>query len=146
MSQVNVAVIGQIAEWSRDPAPGMGLDSRGGYDPPNGKPLVPHVSWMSEATAASLTEDQMRRAYWPVAPEFVFEAVGPDQPLAEQQEKARDWIASGVRPALLISRDEELVELHWGDGRVERFERPDAVSCDPVMPGFVLRFGRIWRQ
>lgn len=145
VSQVNVAVIGQIGSWSRDSVPGMGCDSRGGYDPPDGKPLVPQVSWMSEATLASLTEAQMRRAYWPVAPEFVFEAVGLDQSLAEQQEKARDWIAAGVRLALLISPDDELVELYWADGRVESFSRPDALSCDPVMPGFTLRFDEIWR-
>ena len=145
VSRVNAIVIGQIGSWSRDSVPGMGCDSRGGYDPPNGRPLVPQGSWMSEATAASLTGQQMSRAYWPVAPEFVFETVGLDQPLAGQQEKARGWIAAGVRLALLISPDDELAELYWADGRVESFSRPDALSCDPVMPGFTLRFDEIWR-
>ncbi len=139
--EVNV----DIGIWVRLADIGKGRDSQGGYDPPLGRRWIPDASWLSDATLAKLTESQMRGAYWPVAPDFVVEVVSPSQDLADQQAKMRDWIAAEVRLGMLISPDDELVELYWADGRVEAFDRPDAVSCDPVMPGFTLRFDRIWR-
>ena len=139
--EVNV----DIGIWVRLADLGKGRDSQGGYDPPLGRRWIPDASWLSDATLAKLTESQMRGAYWPVAPDFVVEVVSPSQDLADQQAKMRDWIAAEVRLGMLISPDDELVELYWADGRVEAFHRSDAVSCDPVMPGFTLRFDRIWR-
>ncbi len=139
--EVNV----DIGIWVRLADLGKGRDSQGGYDPPLGRRWIPDASWLSDATLAKLTESQMRGAYWPVAPDFVVEVVSPSQDLADQQAKMRDWIAAEVRLGMLISPDDELVELYWADGRVEAFDRPDAVSCDPVMQGFTLRFDRIWR-
>ncbi len=139
--EVNV----DIGIWVRLADIGKGRDSQGGYDPPLGRRWIPDASWLSDETLAKLTESQMRGAYWPVAPDFVVEVVSPSQDLADQQAKMRNWIAAEVRLGMLISPDDELVELYWADGRVEAFHRPDAVSCDPVMPGFTLRFDRIWR-
>ena len=139
--EVNV----DIGTWVRLANLGKGRDSQGGYDPPLGRRWIPDASWLSDETLAKLTESQMRGAYWPVAPDFVVEVVSPSQDLADQQAKMRDWIAAEVRLGMLISPDDELVELYWAGGRVEAFHRPDAVSCDPVMPGFTLRFDRIWR-
>ena len=87
----------------------------------------------------------MRRRFWPVAPDFVVEIVSPSQKLADQQQKMRDWIAAEVKFGMLISPDDELIELYRADGSVEIFNRPDAVSCDPVMPGFTLRLDEIWQ-
>ena len=139
--EVNV----DIGIWVRLADIGKGRDSQGGYDPPLGRRWIPDASWLSDETLAKLTESQMRGAYWPVAPDFVVEVVSPSQDLADQQGKMRNWIAAEVRLGMLISPDDELVELYWADGEVEAFDRPDAVSCDPVMPGFTLRFDRIWR-
>ena len=139
--EVNV----DIGIWVRVMSLGRGRDSQGGYDPPLGRRWIPDASWLSDETLAKLTESQMRGAYWPVAPDFVVEVVSPSQDLADQQGKMRNWIAAEVRLGMLISPDDELVELYWADGRVEAFHQPDAVSCDPVMPGFTLRFDRIWR-
>ena len=139
-------IIGQIRIWLRSGAGGAACDAQSGYHPPAGRPLGPDVSWLSDATFASLTEAQMLHRFWPVAPDFVVEIVSPSQSLRDQQAKMRDWIAAEVRLGMLLSPREELVELYWGDGRVERFERLDAVSCDPVMPGFSLRFDEIWHR
>ena len=124
---------------------GAAADAQGGYHPPKGRPRGPDISWLSDATLSLLTESQMRRRFWPVAPDFVVEIVSPSQKLADQQQRMRNWIAAEVRLGMLISPDDELVELYWADGRIDAFHRPDAVSCDPVMSGFTLRFDRIWR-
>ena len=124
---------------------GAAADAQGGYHPPKGRPRGPDISWLSDATLSLLTESQMRRRFWPVAPDFVVEIISSSQKLADQQQKMREWIAAEVRLGMLISPDDELVELYWAGGRIEAFHRPDAVSCDPVMPGFTLRFDRIWR-
>ena len=142
---IGALILFQIQQWLNAGAGGIAGDASGGYHPPNGRQWIPDASWLSEATAAELADTQMIRGYWPVAPDFVVEIVSPSQKLADQQEKMRNWIAAEVRLGMLISPDDELVELYWADGRVEVFHRPDAVSCDPVMPGFTLRFDRIWR-
>ena len=135
----------QIHTWIESSGGGATADAQAGYHPPKGRPRGPDISWLSDATLSLLTESQMRRRFWPVAPDFVIEIVSPSQKLADQQQKMREWITAEVRLGMLILPDDELVELYWADGRVDAFYRPDAVSCDPVMPGFTLRFDRIWR-
>ena len=135
----------QAANWSVSVLIGLCRDAQGGYHPLLGRRWIPDLSWLSDATLAKLTESQRRGVYWPVAPDFVLEVVSPSQLLSKQREKMRGWIAAEVRLGMLISPDDELVELYWADGRVESFSRPDALSCDPVMPGFTLRFDEIWR-
>ena len=142
---IGALIATQIQLWVQAGGSGAAADAQGGYHPPKGRPRGPDISWLSDATLGLLTESQMRRRFWPVAPDFVVEIVSPSQKLADQQEKMREWITAEVRLGMLISPDDELVELYWADGRVEAFDRPDAVSCDPVMPGFTLRFDRIWR-
>ena len=135
-----------IGIWVRSLNLGKGRDSQGGYDPPLGRRWVPDAGWLSDETLATLSETDKRGPYWPVAPDFVVEVVSPSQSLAAQREKMRAWIAAEVKLGMLISPDDELVELYRADGSIETFDCPESVSCDPVMPGFTLRFDRIWRQ
>ena len=136
----------QIQLWIGTGGGGIARDAQGAYHPPKGRQRGPDASWLSDATFALLSEREMRRRFWPVAPDFVVEIVSPSQQLADQQQKMRDWIAAEVKLGMLISPDDELVELYRADGSIQTFNRPDAVSCDPVMPGFTLRFDEIWRQ
>ena len=142
---IGALIATQIQLWVQAGGGGAAADAQGGYHPPKGRPRGPDISWLSGATLSLLTESQMRRRFWPVAPDFVVEIVSPSQKLADQQQKMREWITAEVQLGMLISPDDELVELYWADGRVEAFDQPDAVPCDPVMPGFTLRFDRIWR-
>ena len=139
-------IMEQIRLWLRAGGGGMAGDAQSGYDPPAGRPMGPDICWLSAATFGSLSEAEMRRRFWPVAPDFVVEIVSPSQKLADQQQKMRDWIAAEVKLGMLISPDDELVELYRADGSIETSNRPDAVSCDPVMPGFTLRFDEIWHR
>ena len=139
-------IASQIQAWIDSGGRGLGRDSSGGYHPPQGRPRGPDLSWLSDATLMLLSEAQMRGRFWPVAPDFVIEIVSPSQNLAEQRQKMREWIAAEVRLGVLIAPDGEFVELYWGDGRAETFFGYDEVSCDPVMPGFVLRCDEIWRR
>ena len=137
-------IIIDMGLWARITG-GRARDSQRGFDPPLGRRWVPDASWVSEETLAKLTESEKRRPFWPVAPDFVLEVVSPSQLLSKQREKMRGWIAAEVRLGMLIAPDDELVELYRADGSVETFHRPDAISCDPVMPGFTMTFERIWR-
>ena len=143
---IGFLIVHQIQLWIDSGGGGTGRDAQGAYRPPNGRPMGPDLSWLSDATFALLGEREMRGRFWPVAPDFVVEIVSPSQKLADQQQKMRDWIAAEVKLGMLISPDDELIELYRADGSIETFDRPDAVSCDPVMPGFTLRSDRIWRQ
>ena len=137
-------LLADMGAWARITG-GRARDSQRGFHPPLGRRWIPDASWVSEETLAKLTEAQKRLPFWPIAPDFVLEVVSPSQSLSKQQEKMRGWIAAEVRLGMLISPDDELVELYRADGSVETFHRPDAVSCDPVMPGFTMTFERIWR-
>ena len=138
-------IVADMIFWSRSSGGGRARESQRGFHPPFGRRWIPDASWVSDETLAKLTEAQKRLPFWPIAPDFVLEVVSPSQRLSKQREKMRGWIAAEVRLGMLISPDDELVELYRADGSVEVFHRPDDVSCDPVMPGFTMTFERIWR-
>jgi Uma2 family endonuclease len=45
---------------------------------------------------------------------------------------------------LLINRKNRTVYCYRSNAEVKTVENPDAVSCEPELPGFALQMAKIW--
>ncbi|MFM7371292.1 MAG: Uma2 family endonuclease [Sphaerospermopsis kisseleviana] len=50
----------------------------------------------------------------------------------------------GIQLGLLIDRKNRHVYIYLPGEKEECLENPDVVNCEPVLPGFVLKMGKIW--
>jgi Uma2 family endonuclease len=56
----------------------------------------------------------------------------------------REYVANGARLGWLIDTGMQRVEIYRPEQPVEVLERPETLSGEEVLPGFVLRLERIW--
>ncbi len=56
----------------------------------------------------------------------------------------REYIDNGARLGWLIDPLERKVYVYRPGAKVERLDDPQAVSGDPVLPGFTMELGRLW--
>ncbi|MFM6368022.1 MAG: Uma2 family endonuclease, partial [Dolichospermum sp.] len=50
----------------------------------------------------------------------------------------------GIQLGLLIDRKNRRVYIYHPGQIEECLENPDAVNCDPILPGFILNMSKIW--
>jgi len=79
-----------------------------------------------------------------LCPDFVVELLSPSDSLKETQDKMREYRDNGTLLGLLINRKNRQVEIYQPGAEVEVLDHPNQVSCDPILPGFVLNLGSIW--
>ena len=65
-------------------------------------------------------------------------------PLAPIEAKMREYVENGSRLGWLIDPEERKVHVYQPNYRVEVADKPDSVSGDPILPGFVLDLKPIW--
>lgn len=82
-----------------------------------------------------------RRRYLRVAPELAVEVASPDQHRPEMAEKARKYLASGVRLVWVVWPRAREVDLWRGgsDHPAARLTIADALDGEDVLPGFRYR-------
>ena len=78
-----------------------------------------------------------------MAPDFVIELRSRTDKLPELQLKMIEYRDNGVRLGLLINPQDRQVEIYRIGAEVEVIQSPASVSCEDVLPGFILRLDRI---
>jgi len=71
-----------------------------------------------------------------LVPDLVVEVISPDYPTTAARERARMWLAAGVRLVMTAYIGEQTVVVNRDDGIVQRFGINDTLTADPVLPGF----------
>ena len=72
-----------------------------------------------------------------LVPDLVVEVISPGyRPPAVVEARTGMWLDAGVRLALVAHIATQDVVAHDDDGRVQRFEMGDTLTCEPVLPGF----------
>ena len=138
----NGQILGQLYVWSEADGTGEVFDSSAGFTLPNGAKRSPDATWiLSERWEALSPEEQA--SFAPIAPDFVVELRSSSDTLTSLEEKLAEYIANGVRLGLLIDLQKRQVHVYRPD-RVAILDHPEAISCEPEMPGFVLKMARIW--
>ena len=77
-------------------------------------------------------------------PDLAVEVVSPDYPVAGAQARARMWLDSGVRLALLAYIGAQEIATYRDDGAVQSFGMGDEFNCEPVLSGFTCPVSEIF--
>lgn len=136
-------VFAQLLQWSDARDAGEAFDSSGGFTLPNAATRAPDAAWISGDRLETLSDERLER-FIPLAPDFVAEIRSQSDSRSALEEKMREYADNGVRLGWLIDSYEKIVIAYRGDGSVVQHDEPDALSGDPVLPGFTCDFQRIW--
>ncbi len=136
---------GGRAEFRLAVALGNWEESNGGeaYGPnantrlPDGSRIRPDALWLSPEQMAGLPPAGENRAIT-VCPAFVAEIVSGTDTLPPLQRKMERYMVNGAQLGWLIDPYRRQVHVYRPGADVEVLEDPEAVSGDPVMPGFVF--------
>ncbi len=139
----NGRIFQQVINWSDDDGTGEAFDSSSGFTLTNGAIRSPDTAWILKQRWNALSAEQ-QSSFAPIVPDFVIELRSSSDTLASLQEKMQEYMANGVRLGLLIDRQNRTVYRYRLNQPEETLENPEAVSCDPELPGFELKMTKIW--
>ena len=139
----NFRLIGLFNAWVEQDGSGIGFDSSTGFTLPNGARLSPDLAWVSRTRWEGLTKEE-REGFPPLCPDFVVELRSRSAALNTLQEKMAEYLANGALLGWLIDPIEQKVYIYRPQAEVRCLEDPEAISGDPVLPGFALEVQRLW--
>lgn len=142
-SEQNGELTFQLVGWTKRSGAGRAFESSGGFVLPNGAIRSPDASWVANSRLQALNPEQ-RKKYLPLCPDFVVELRSPSDRLSVVQEKMQEYVENGARLGLLLDPTLKRVHVYRPDELVRILENPEAVSGEPVLPGFVLDLREVW--
>lgn len=142
-SRRNSDIAYQLEAWRRSLGSGIAFDSSGGFIFPDGKLRNADAAWVRQDRWDALTVEQRENGFPPLAPDFVVELRSPSDKRRDIQAKMRIYMENGVRLAWLIDPIAGEVEIHREGKPAEVLKRPETLSGEDVLPGFVLHLQQI---
>ena len=141
----NAGITARVTIWAEEDGRGVAFDSNAGFTLPNGAVRAPDASWILRSRLAELNDDQ-RKGFWPISPDFVIELRSSSDTLAGIQRKMQEYMENGVRLGWLIDPldPQRRTYIYRPGAGVEVLEAPESLSGDPELPGFTLNLQRIW--
>ena len=139
----NSKISAQLYHWAERDGAGLALGSSVGFTLPNGALRSPGASWTLKRRLEKLTEEEWA-GFPPISPDCVIELRSDTDNLSVLRRKMDEYMENGVRLGWLIDTVDYLVYIYRPNTPVEILERPDSVSGEPELPGFVLDLQFIW--
>ncbi|MEL6929124.1 MAG: Uma2 family endonuclease [Cyanobacteria bacterium J06649_11] len=139
----NADLIYQVQFWNRQSKLGVVFDSSTGFRLFNGAIRSPDVSWIAIERWNSLNDEQ-KRGFAPIDPDFVVELLSPTDKLAETQQKMREYMDCGVKLGWLINPDSRKVEIYRNGREKEILESPSSVSGEDILTGLNIDLTEIF--
>lgn len=140
----NGDLLGRVWHWNEQTELGRVFDSSTGYDfiAIGGGRLSPDVSWIEKSRLEGISLAK----FLEVVPDFIIELRSTTDRLNTLQAKMLEYQRLGVRLGLLVNPQDKQVEIYRaGQPEMELLEAPLSVSCEDVLPGFVLNLKKIWQ-
>jgi len=141
-SSQNANVVSQLYAWATKDGSGIAFDSSAGFILPNGAMRSPDAAWVRLSRLRELSRREKQR-FIPLCPDFVIEVASPSDEVAVLHRKMEEYRAVGLQLGWLILPESRQVEIYTSSG-IETLMSPEAVSGDPVLPGFKLELALIW--
>lgn len=142
--QQNSGLTAQLWNWNDRVELGVVFDSSTGFTLPNGAIRSPDAAWIAKQRWHSLSEEQQRYEFSPIAPDFVVELRSSSDDLATLQAKMQEYQDNGVQLGWLIDPKQRRVELYRMGQSVEVLESPSLLSGEAIVPGFELNLSKVW--
>jgi Uma2 family endonuclease len=138
----NMNLGSQVYIWNDRTNLGEVFDSSTGYDftAIGGGKLSPDISWIEKSRLEGVSLEQ----FLEIVPDFIIELRSKTDRLKTLKAKMLEYQRLGVRLGLLINPQDKQVEIYRVGQDVEILESPGSVSCEDVLPGFVLNLKKIW--
>ena len=138
----NGNLFARVWNWNDSTNLGETFDSSTGYDftAIDGGKLSPDVSWIEK----SRLEGVNIVGFIPVVPDLAIELRSATDRLSAVRAKMTEYQQLGVRLGLIVNPQDRKVEIYRLGQAVEVLESPLSISCEDVMPGFVLSMSGIW--
>lgn len=139
----NADIVIQLGVWAKQDGRGVVTDSSGGFTLPDSAVRAPDASWTERSRAEAFSEEQQEK-FIPLCPDFVIELRSPNDSLKVLQAKMQEYMENGARLDWLIDPILRRVSIYRPGLVVETLDNPEALSGDPVLPGFVLDLRSVW--
>jgi Uma2 family endonuclease len=137
-------IIQQLMNWTDEDGTGIAFSSSAGFKLSTGAERSPDAAWLKLERWNSLAREQQIK-FAPICPDFVLELRSPSDNLQPLKDKMLEYMQEpGIQLGLLIDRQNRRVYIYRPGQTEECLENPDTVSCDPVLPGFILNMIKIW--
>jgi Uma2 family endonuclease len=138
----NLSLASQVYAWNEQTELGEVFDSSTGYNftAIGGGKVSPDVSWIEKSRLEGVSLEQ----FFEIVPDFAIELRSKTDRLSTLKAKMLEYQRLGVRLGLLINPQDRQVEIYRVGQSVEILESPMSVSCEDVLPGFVLSLQKIW--
>jgi Uma2 family endonuclease len=132
----------QLDAWATKDGSGVAFDSSTGFRLPNGAMRSPDAAWVELPRLQALSRRE-KEQFIPLCPDFVIEVASPSDDVAALREKMEEYRAAGLRLGWLILPESKQVEIYTY-AQVQTLTSPEALSGDPVLPGFRFELALIW--
>lgn len=142
-SERNAEITMQLRIWAKRDGTGLSFDSSGGFVLTNDAVRSPDAAWVRRSRLESLTAEQ-RKKFIPLCPDFVLELRSPTDPLGILQSKMQEYLDNGAQLGWLIDPETQRVYVYRPASPIEYLDKPDLLTGDPVLDGFVLDLREIW--
>lgn len=83
-------------------------------------------------------------SYLDVAPELIVEIMSPHDAWSEVQEKLAEYFAIEVKVVWVVDPKLKQVHRYRAVNDVQLFKADDALTCEELLPGFVLPLAELW--
>jgi Uma2 family endonuclease len=139
----NFDLIVMFGAWARADGSGVGFDSSTGFILPNGAERSPDLAWVKRERWDALNDEQ-RRKFAPLCPDFVVELRSPSDALAELNVKMLEYVENGASLGWLVDAEERRVYVYRPALPTECLEAPSQLSGEPVLPGLSIETTILW--
>jgi len=145
----NEVITNQLGNWARRDKNGFTFATSTLFHLPNGAKRAPDASWVRRDKWDALRQSQREKL--PIlCPDFVIDLMSPSDRTKTRfgmlQAKMEEYIENGAQLGWLVDPFQKKVYIYRPDQPVECLENPNAISADPVLPGFVLVLNEVWEE
>ena len=129
--------------WTEQKGTGLSFAAATGFTLPNGAIRSPDASWIQRERWTALSKAQ-REKFAPSCPDFVLEVRSLTERLSDLLEKMQEYIDNGAQLGWLIDPIDKRAYVYCPGQPVEILDKPQALSGDPILPGFRLHVAELW--